>query len=76
MKVEQIHEVDFEIESELLIIRALTRNGIWVPLASIKITESMVDCYRIPLILKFGYLEQADQLKEQLSESLLLTPQV
>ena len=76
MKVEHIHEVDLnDFENEALVVRALTHNGVWVPLMSLKFSESMVDCYHIPLILKLGCLEQADQSKEQLSESLLLTPQ-
>lgn len=77
MKTEQIFEVALNGPGKKrLELWTLTRKGkVWVPLAFIEITESMAECYRNPLMLKFGCLEHTDQLKEQLSESLLLTPQ-
>jgi len=55
MKAEQIFEVQLNGDG-CLEIWALTRQGPWVQLASVEITESMQECYRIPLVLKLGFV--------------------
>ena len=55
MKVKQIFEVDLDdIDKDCLTLCVLTRKGVWVKLASIEITDSMVECYGMPLMLRFG----------------------
>lgn len=76
MKVYHVIEVDLdEQDNHEVTIYALSREGIWLPFMATKITESTFNCYRMPLMLGFGYREHTSQLKEQLSESELLTPQ-
>jgi len=56
METKPVHEVYLN-DDGCLEVWVLTRQGPWVQLASIEITESMQECYRIPLILKLGCFE-------------------
>lgn len=51
-----------EIDGDRIRILALTREGCWLPLFELEITEEIFDLYRIPLFLKaeaLGHLSQS-----------------
>jgi hypothetical protein len=64
MKIEHVLEIDLDNnDTDDIIIRGLTRDGIWVPIFRLPITEEIINVYRFPLLLKIACNGQGSKLK-------------
>jgi hypothetical protein len=57
---DKIMEKVMEVDGSKIRILALSKSGVWLPLAEVRVTEEIFQAHRVPLLIKIEELEDKD----------------